>query len=83
MLLYSVLQENPVPKLVSDPWFCAAVNSRVDLCAHFIHQFSARLAALGVLASCAVQRAWRRGQGRECKGGVKGFSKSAMGLPLR
>lgn len=44
-------------KLVSDPWFCAAVTSQVGLCAHFIHQFAAGLAALeSVLASCPVQR---------------------------
>lgn len=63
--LYSILQENPVAKLVSDPWFCAAVTGQVGLRAHFIHQFSAELAALMVLATCAVQRclAPRGGQG--------------------
>lgn len=53
--LYSILQENPVAKLVSDPWFCAAVISQVGHRVHFIHQFSAGLAALeSLLASCAV-----------------------------
>lgn len=33
-------------QLVSDPWFCAAATRQVGLCAHFIHQFSAGLAAL-------------------------------------
>lgn len=68
-------------KLVSDPWFCAAVTSQAGLRAHFIHQFSAGLAVLAnVLASCAVQRAGRPGQG--VLGWAGGVSKSAEGLTL-
>lgn len=59
-------------KLVSDPWFRAAVTSQVGLCAHSIHQFPAGLAVLeSVLASCAGQPAVDV-QGRECSDGQEG-----------
>lgn len=68
-------------KLVSDPWFCAAVTSQAGLRARFIHQFSAGLAVpASVLASCAAQRAGRPGQG--VPGWAGGVSKSAEGLTL-
>lgn len=59
-------------QLVGDPWFCAAVASRAGVRAHFIHQFSAGLATLGVLASCAVQRCLAP---REVWGGGAGGAK--------
>lgn len=76
--LYPILRENPVAKLVSDPWFCAAVTSQVGLCAHFIHQFSAGLAALGVLAPCAVLGAEGRA-GRP--GGLRGSAHTWRARP--
>lgn len=59
-------------KLVSDPWVCAAVTSRVGLCAHFIHQFSAGLA---VLESARILRGRASGldvQGRGSRRGWRG-----------
>ena len=56
-------------ELVSDPWFCAAVTGQAGFCAHFIHQFSAGLAAQGGLEPCAVQRCLARRGGQEVQRG--------------
>lgn len=65
-------------KLVSDPWFCAAVTGQVGVRADFIHQFSAGLAALGELASCAVQRCLVPSWGWE--GRAKGSQRGSLNL---
>lgn len=71
--LYPILLENLVAKLVSDPWFCAAVTSQVGLRAHFIHQFFAGLGSAGnarILCGAAVLGAERGAGGT--KRGLRG-----------
>jgi hypothetical protein len=59
-----------VAQLGSEPWICASVTSQPGLRAHFIHQFSAGLAALGVLSPCGAG-APRGGEGGGAQGGPR------------
>lgn len=75
---YSFLQENPVAKLVSDPWFCAAVTSQVGLGAHFFSFTSFLRDSQCWECSHPVRRSGLGAEGRA--GGAKGGLKESLNL---
>lgn len=75
---YSFLHENPVAKLVSDPWFCAAVTSQVGLGAHFFSFTSFLWDSQCWECSHPVQRSGLGAEG--WAGGAKGGLKESLNL---
>lgn len=76
--LYPILRENPVAKLVSDPWFCAAVTNQVGLCAFHSPVFCGTRSAGSARTLCG---AWRGGEGR-ASGWAKGVCPYLEGSTL-
>lgn len=71
-------------KLVSDPWFCAAVTSQVGLGAHFFSFTSFLRDSQCWECSHPVRRSGLGAEGRAggAKAGAEGVFKSAEGLTL-
>lgn len=68
-MLYSILRENPLAKLVSDPWFRAGVTIQVGLCAFHSPVFCGTRSAGSARVLCgAGGLAPRAGGAQGCRG---------------
>lgn len=79
-VLYSILRENPLAKLVSDPLFCAGVTIQVGLCAFHSPVFCGTRSAGSARVLCGAGGLTPRARQGVLR--AVGVSQSAEGLTL-